>query len=301
MQDIHDFRLFYNRTLHAELVRQEKKRKQLILFFIMSIVVFILSGLLVYRLQMPSISLLIWIPMAAYSSFLGWRMRKFKADFKPKIVQMILDFTKHDMTYSHKAFILKEKFLQSRFFHTNAPYYKGEDYIAGKIGRLNFELCELDVRDNSKVVGTIIPVFRGIFFRAKTAEDFEGEIVILPKTERPYLTRTIKDLIRRGDYQLNVKHPSFNDKFLTYISPNAKASLIIHDSFFGVLYDFAAKINKKVYLSFADGHIYIAVWEPKDILEPNIFSSNVSFKLVNEFYEDLYNIMNVMEEFDRLH
>ena len=301
MQDIQDFRLFYNRTLHAELLRQEKKRKRLILFFVMSVVIFILSGWLVYYLQIPSVALLIWIPMAMYSSFLGWQIGKFKADFKPKIVQMILDFNKHDMTYSHKAFIPKEKFLQSRFFSTKAPYYKGEDYIAGTIGKQHFELCELDVRENSKVIGSLIPVFRGIFFRAKTANEFEGEIVIIPKTERPYLTRTIKALIRRNNWTKHVKYPGFDEKFITYVSQDARAGDIIHESFFGVLYEFATKINKKVYVSFADNHMYIAIWEPKDILEPHILRSNVSFKLVNEFYEDLYNIVSVVEEFDRLH
>ncbi len=301
MQDIHDFRLFYNRTLHAELLRQERTRRRLLVLFATSVLVFALIGFVIYHLNIPSIALLSWIPIAAWSSFLGWRIRKFIAGFKPKIIQMILDFNKHEMTYSHKAFIPQEKFLQSRFFSSKAPYYKGEDYITGKIGRQQFELCELDVRTNSKVVGSMIPMFRGIFFRAKTANEFNGEIVIIPKAERPYLTRTIKDLIRRGDWQLNVKYPGFNDKFITYVSPEANTEYIIHKSFFGVLYEFAEKINKKVYMSFADGHIYIAVWEPKDILEPHIFRSNVSFKLVNEFYEDLYNIVSVIEEFDRLH
>ena len=296
-----NFRLFYNQTLHPELLRQERKRKQLILFFILSVVVLMLSGLVVYRLQLPSIALLIWIPMAAYSSFLGWQMRRFKANFKPKIVQMILDFSQHQMTYSHKASIPQEKFLQSRFFSTKAPYYKGEDYIAGTIGRQHFEMCELDVRKPSKVGGTMIPQFRGIFFRAKTSNEFSGEIIIIPKTERPYRTRTIKELIRRGNFTFNVKYPGFNDKFITYASPHINARLIIHNSFFGILYEFSKKINKKVYMSFAEGHIYIAVWEPKDILEPRILSSNVSFKLVNEFYEDLYNIIQVIENFDRLH
>jgi len=301
MQDIHDFRLFYNRTLHAELMRQERTRRRLLVLFATSVLVFALIGLVIYSLKIPSIALLSWIPIAAWASFLGWRIRKFIAGFKPKIIQMILDFSKHHMTYSHKAFIPQEKFLQSRFFSSKAPYYKGEDYIAGAIGRQHFELCELDVRQNSRVVGSMIPVFRGIFFRAKTANEFNGEIVIIPKAERPYLTRTIKDLIRRGDWTLNVKYPGFNDKFITYVSPQANTELIIHESFFGVLYEFAEKINKKVYMSFADGHVYIAVWEPKDILEPHIFRSNVSFKLVNEFYEDLYNIVSVIEEFDRLH
>jgi len=255
---------------------------------------------------MPVIALLIWIPITVYSSFLGWRIQKFKANFKPKIVQLILDFIVHDMTYSHKAYLPKERFLQSRFFITEAPHYKGEDFIAGQIGRLTFEMCELDVRDISKVgSNALMPVFRGIFFIAKTENAFNGEIVILPKSERPYLSRTIKDLNRREHRLLPVKYPGFNDKFITYTSLHANRELIINEAFYGLLFDFAKKINKKVYMSFVEGYIYIGVSEPKDILEPNIFRPNTSFKLVYEFYEDLYNIVynivSLMEDFDRIH
>jgi len=301
MQDLSEFRLFYNRTLHPELLKQERTRRRLMFFFIMSVSVLILSGLLVYWAEMPVIALLMWIPIVAWSSFLGWKIQQFRSRFKPKVVQLILDFIAHPMTYSHEAFLPKSRFLQSRFFTTKAPYYKGEDYIAGSIGSLNFEMCELDVREPSNVGGAMQPVFRGIFFTAKTKNNFQGEIVILPKSERPYLSRTIKDLIRRGDKTLTVKYPDFEDKFLTYISSDANRELIIHEAFFGVLFDFAQKLDKRVYMSFVEGYIYIAVWEPKDILEPHIFSANTNFKLVREFYADLYNIVSVVEDFDKLH
>jgi len=299
MQDLNEFRLFYNRTLYPELVRQERIRKRLIVLFVLSLLVLAVSGWAVYYLKMPVLALLIWIPFTAYSSFLGWRIRKFIAGFKPKVVQLILDFIVHPMTYSHKAYLPKERFLQSRFFMTEAPHYKGEDFIAGQIGSLHFEMCELDVRDQSKVSSNaMMPVFRGIFFIAKTEHSFNGEIVILPKSERPYLTRAIKDLIRREHQALKVKYPGFNDKFLSYINPYANEEIIIPKDFYERLFNFSNKINKKVYMSFVEGYIYIAVWEPKDILEPHIFRSNTSFKLVNEFYTDLYNIVSLMEEFE---
>jgi len=301
MQNINEFRIFYNTTLHTKLKYLEGTRIQLLFLFALSLSVLVLSGWLVYWLKMPAISLLIWIPIAAYSSFLGWKMRKFKNSFKPAIVQEILDFIPHQITYDHKIFIQKNRFLDSKIFATTAPYYKGEDYLIGQVGSTTFEMCELDVRDRSRTDSKLRPVFRGIFFHATCKNPFQGEIIMLPRTDRAYLTRSVKAFIRAGGEALPVKYPGFNERFMTYKGKTTNPDVVINPSFYGILYEFAERLDKKVYISFVAGHIYIGIWEPKDILEPNILRSNVSFKLVSEFYVDLYNVVSLVEDFDRLH
>ena len=44
--------------------------------------------------------------------------------------------------------------------------------------------------------------------------------------------------------------------------------------------------------------MFLAVTEPKDLLEPNVFQSNVSFELVREFFEDLQLLLSVLEDMD---
>ncbi|MCB0619636.1 MAG: DUF3137 domain-containing protein, partial [Saprospiraceae bacterium] len=43
---------------------------------------------------------------------------------------------------------------------------------------------------------------------------------------------------------------------------------------------------------------YIAITEQKDILEPFVFRSNVSFELVREFFEDIQLLMRIVEDID---
>lgn len=301
MQNINEFRIFYNTRLHAKLRQLEGTRIQLLFLFTLSISVLALSGWLVYWLNMPAISLMLWIPITAYVSFLGWKIRKFKNSFKPAIVQEILDFIPHQITYDHRIFIKKDRFLNSQMFATAAPYYKGEDFLIGEIGSTTFEMCELDVRDRSRTDNRLRPVFRGIFFHATCKNPFQGEIIMLPREDRAYLTRSVKAFARRGGVTMRVKYPGFEEQFMTYKGATTNPGLVINPSFYGILFDFAERLDKKVYFSFIDGHIYIGIWEPKDILEPNILSSNVSFKLVSEFYTDLYNVVSLVEDYDRLH
>jgi hypothetical protein len=45
----------------------------------------------------------------------------------------------------------------------------------------------------------------------------------------------------------------------------------------------------------------MGIWNEKDILEPNILQSNVSFELVREFYDDIYMALYVVQALDRAH
>jgi len=59
--------------------------------------------------------------------------------------------------------------------------------------------------------------------------------------------------------------------------------------------------GKTLFLSFQDRKIYAALAEPKDILEPYIFQSNVSFELIREFFSDIQLLLKIIEDFDRTH
>ena len=63
--------------------------------------------------------------------------------------------------------------------------------------------------------------------------------------------------------------------------------------------EYRQRADKEIYISFLDADFYIAITEPRDLLEPSIFSSNVSFELVKVFYEDLQLLFSIVEDFDK--
>jgi hypothetical protein len=56
-----------------------------------------------------------------------------------------------------------------------------------------------------------------------------------------------------------------------------------------------------MYFSFQGNQIYMAVTEQKDILEPKLFQSNVSFELIREFFEDIHLLLEIVEDFEATH
>ncbi len=306
MQSIDEFRLFYNHTIHPELLRLEKKRKRLLWLLFFSSLLFIVVLLFALFLQVFFLFLMICIPIGLYINYLYGQVRKFQLSFKPHVVRLILDFIDNDVNfgtlrYEAEGMISKQELLNSRLFITAAPEYTGEDYIAGKIGELDFELCELNIQEFSRVRSRLDTVFRGIFLHAVINREMRGAIIILPEIYRPYMTRTIKafNLLKGHDIETEQIHnEEFVKTFMTYATDDANVASLLSDDMQQSILSYREQTGHEIYLSFIENDAYVAVTEPNDILEPMLFQSNVSFELVREFYEKLVLLMSIVTDID---
>jgi hypothetical protein len=304
MKRLEEFRIYYNHTIHPELVRLERKRKRLLLLFFVSVFLFLGILFLQVYLKIFVISLFLMIPFGFYITFILFRIQRFRSTFKPQIVNLILDFIDDGLNfgtlkYNSKRFISKDQFLNSMIFQTTAEQYLGEDHISGKIGELDFQMCELNVREISKVRTRLNYVFRGVFMHTTFNRSLRGKILILPREFKQYLSRSIKEINRIGGIEIKGHlTPRFSDSFMTYATKEANVSGLLSDLMQNVIVDYHLNTDKEIYISFIDSDIYIAITEPKDILEPYIFRSNVSFELVRSFFEDIHMLIRIVEDFD---
>ena len=305
MKRLDEFRLYYNHTIHPELLRQDKKRRRLLrLLFFSSI---ILLGLLLLEFYLDAfvLSLLLLIPIGLYISFLLYRVRNFVAQFKPKVINLLLDFLDDGlnygtMSYNAKKYISKQRFLSSLIFSGNATFYNGEDYIKGKVGEISFEMSELTVKDYSKVRNRLDTIFEGIFMHATFNKHMKGSVVIIPDQFRQYLTRSIKAFNKKGgrDVRKGQLRKDFDEIFDCFANRDAKVVNLLSDEMQKTILDYHNRTGKDFFISFVNRDIYIGVTEPKDILEPYIFKSNVSYDLIREFYEDISLLIRLVEDFD---
>lgn len=308
MQRLDEFRLFYNHTIHPELVRLERKRKRLLLLLLFTFLfIFALVALATY-FKIPTVTFFLMIPFGFYITYLLYRIRQFVATFKPHVVNLILDFIDDGLNfgtlkYDSEKFISKKEFHASQIFASRADYYLGEDYINGKIGELDFEMCELKVRERSKVRNRLNYVFRGIFMKATFKKEMRGSILMLPREFKQYLTRSIKAFSARGgdEVELTYHDEEFKEIFMTYATEDAEAESVLSLGMQEAIVEYREKTEKEIYLSIINKDIYIGVTEPKDILEPHIFTSNISFELVRQFFEDIQLLVTIVQDFDENH
>lgn len=308
MQRIDEFRIYYNHTIHPELLRLERRRKRLLRLIFFSIFLVIALILVGVYLHILPLTLFMLLPISFYVVYLFNEVRKFISTFKPQVVNLILDFIDDGVNYGTLKYdpdrsIPKSTFMKSRIFLNNPRQYVGEDYISGKLGELDFEMCELNVREFSRTRNRLNYVFRGVFLHSTFTQPIRGSILILPQKFRQYLSRTIKEFVRKGGYEIedDLDNELFKANFMTYATPDASVSGLLSPQMQKGIVEYKLKSGKEIYVSFIGREIYIAITEPKDILEPYIFQSNISYDLVKDFFEDIYMLLSIVEDFDRNH
>lgn len=320
MKRLEAFRIYYNQTIHPELMRMEIRRKRLIRLLGFSILAFI--GIIIFELYINilALTLLVMIPIGIYISWLLYQVQRFRQNFKPNVVNLILDFLDDDinygeLTYDNTKGVPSSIFLKSQFFRGQRLVYSSEDYIKGSIGNFDFEMSEVLVQEVSPIGGKVSSLFKGVF--VKSAFDFEltGAMLILPISRRHLLTKTMKSFVNIGGINYNDKllDAPFREAFTTFTTdPEEVPDEDIEAGVKHVSYVLAEDVQKAIanyyvpkgnqlYISFVGKQIYILLEDENDFLEPYLFRSNVSFDLVKDFFEDIQLIMSIIEEFDKFY
>ncbi len=324
MKRLEEFRIFYNHTIHPELVRLERKRMRLLILLAISIILLIGLFILELYIGILALTLTLMIPVGIYIGYLIYRIRKFVNTFKPHVVNLILDFIDDGLNYGTlhydaKKSIPKNTFLASHIFKTPAPYYQGEDFISGQVGSLKFDMSELDVKELSPVSSGLSDVFRGVFLHATFEHELEGVVIVWPRKYKQRLVGSIKNVNFLG--AKNVDHEilcePFRETFMTYATPDTHVVGMLPITMQEAIMEYLKGIqqyeellreqgNGKIqerdfFLSFINNNIFVAFSEEKDLLEPFILKSNLSFELVREFFEDIHILLRIVEDFDQTH
>ena len=287
-------------------MRMERRRIRLLrLLFFSAILLLALLTFALY-LNILAITLVLMLPIGFYIGYLGYRIRVFIQTFKPNIVNLILDFIGDTpnygmIRYDEKKFIKKSVFERSGIFSSPMEYYIGEDYFSGKIGEMDFEFSELRVREVSNVSNKLQEIFEGVFIHAQFNEQVEGRIIVWPRKERQYLTRAIKDFnwSKGKNVDTEILNAIFREKFIVYATEDTHVVGILTEPMQDDILRFLGDSDRKLYLSFIDREIFCAISEHKDLLEPHLFQSNLSFDLIREFYIDISRKLGVVRNFDQ--
>lgn len=305
----HDFRLFYNQSIHPELLHMEQRRRRLMRLLVLSVLMLAGVAALQFYLSIFAVTLALLIPVGVWMSYLAFRVQVFFKEFKPRVVTLLLDFIDNDVNlsfdgYEPKGFIPAETFLESRIF-TACDDYAGEDLIRGQVRETPFEACELRVREFSEVRSRLDLVFSGIFLVADYQRwDMHGGVLGLPDAYRKYLSRSQRAFHLEGGRRVREGIlPEFEVFFDTYATPDVRVKDVVSEDFQKAILRFRQHFQdlsrqKEIYFSIIGDKIYLALRQDRDLLEPSLFTSNTSYEMVHEFYQDLRLLLDLVMEVD---
>lgn len=300
------FRQFYNHTIYPELYRMERRRKRLLMMLAGMGVLSVLVLSIGFVLKMNALILFLLLPLVGYFSWLGRALRQYVKLFKPRIVKLILDFIDNQLSYDTLHYepekgISKKMFLESGLFVTKADDYQSEDYISGKIGDVAFELSEIRARELAGQQSGTRLVFSGVFFKATFNRPVRGAILIIPRHERARMNKVIKKFNLKGGKPVVLEGmDEFNERFLIYRTLNASISMAVSKAFCESILNYYQMTKESPAVLISGEGAYAVLPSSKDMLEPKLFSSNLKFEEIDEFYRDLNMLLELIEELDRM-
>lgn len=225
----------------------------------------------------------------------------YQQKFKQEIVGSIVTFIDKNLTYNPTEKIPREEFQASGLFEQNygrtVDKWDGEDYIEGVLDTTLIKFSEVQAQEyetDSEGDSHYETLFKGLFFIFNFNLNFGGITVILPNYVKPgFFNRLFgKDL---PSWQTKITYlqlvkltdPEFEREFTVYSNNPTLAHYALSEGFKHRLLVFRHRLNKAVYLSFANSKLYMAIDVGKDLFEPTIFRTLLKFKLLQEFFEYL--------------
>jgi outer membrane protein assembly factor BamD (BamD/ComL family) len=154
--------------------------------------------------------------------------------------------------------------------------------------RINYQHFEQEVIQNQV---SRKKIFKGLFFRANFNKNFKGRTVVLPSD----LTSKLKSLTQGRGAVVRLEDPEFAKLFVVF-GDQIEARFILSTSLIERIVNFRKKAGRKIYISFAESNIYIAIEYEEDIFEPRLFKTMLRFAPIREYFESLQLMIGIIED-----
>lgn len=298
------FREFYDVKLLPDLKILDKERKQVdrrvLLIGLIAVILIVIIG----RFRGSATSYFQILIGVFALIVISVTSKKYRLNFKNKIVLKIAAFVDENLVYSPEGFVSREEFTNSTIFQQFCNDFNGEDHFKGKIGKTAIEFSEVVGRHKtttgtgSKRKEQYTTIFKGVFFVADFNKKFSGYTLVLPDTAEKMLGKlgqTLQAFSSRGKL-IKLEDPEFEKEFCVYANDQVEARYILSPSLMQRIVDFRRKWNTKVYLSFRDSKVYIAIKMDKNLFESRLFKSIVDYNFIEENIRFLILLTGIVED-----
>lgn len=247
-----------------------------------------------------AVLLLAWLVACYFAT------RGYKAEFKDQIIRKLVTFLDPALTYAKEGCIAPDVYTRSQIFLTRYDRYSGEDYVTGTLGRTQVAFSELHTQYKTEYTDSKghhhtqwHTIFRGIFFVADFNKNFNGVTVVLTDTAEKlfgFLGRKLQAMNPRRGELIKLEDPEFEQQFVVYGDDQIGARYILSTALMKRMTEFRQRTKKEVQFSFVANQVMIAISYPKDLFEPALFTTLVTFAPIQEYYNDLCLALGIVEE-----
>lgn len=313
------FKQYCQDNLLVQLKTLEQQRKYTLkLIFGSAIIGLILPQCLLWMLTkgfkvnhtFPLYLLLFTILITIWTIFCRGCIHTYKIGFKRQIISSIVDFI-GDQKLNYAAHLLLEDkrqtitaFTRSQIFRDELhepDYLEQEDCVFGKIGNTDIFFAEIFVENRKgghfdeygrETYRDKSLLFHGLFFEAQFTKSFVSRTFVMSNDLQSKITPLHN---WRGEL-IKLEDPEFNRMFRVYGDSQIESRYILSTNLMSRLAEFKQKARRKIYLSFIDGFLYLAIPYRHRLFEPKLFTNMMSFTPLKEYFQDLQLMINIVED-----
>lgn len=313
MKSLQELRQFYDSSLLAELQVFEEQRKGILkkLMIVTAISLALAVGVAglfhEYFFTQPfRLLFLVGGVVVIFIGVLAWLSMGYTESFKEAIIQQIVGFLDERLRYDQHRHIAQPVFMLSQLFHKRIDRFRGEDYVEGVLGATSVAFSEVhaehktehrDAKGRRRTEWH--DIFQGLFFVADFNKHFNGRTFVLPDTAERLFGRfgqMFQKINNSYGELVKMEDPEFEKAFAVYADDQIEARYVLSTSLMQRIMEFKKKTGKRVYLSFVESHVFIAICMTRDLFEPRIFKTLLDFEPVQQYYEDLRLAVDIVED-----
>ena len=304
MKTIEELKAYYETDLLPTLRVLDRDRKKVLYQLFFGILLSVAAPIIVLKFFFGPVSLLVtcglvWVGVIIY---LVVSISSYKRSFKVGIIEQIVRAIDPNLSYNSSKAVDKAHFTHSELFKNSWNEYKGDDYVQGMVGKTSLEFSELHVQSvstDSKGRRRASTVFRGLFIVADFNKSFQGKTFVLPDTAEKYLgsigTMLQSWNVQRGEL-IKMEDVAFEKEFVVYGDDQIEARYILSTSLMERIFAYKKKSNRPIRFSFIGNKVHVAISYKKSLFEPRLFRSLLSFKPIQEYFEDLSLAIDLVED-----
>jgi hypothetical protein len=242
--------------------------------------------------------------IAAAFYFLGYypKEKRYKEEFKDKVFHRIIQAVNPNLGYNKSQFISEAKFFESKIFTERADRYSGEDHISGMVDKTEIEFSELhtqEKRTGNKGRTYYVTIFKGLFMIADFHKNFQGHTLVLPDTAEKlfgFLGKKFQSWNFTREQVVHMENAEFEKEFVVYSNDQVEARYILSTSMIQRILDLKKKYNTKVYLSFINSKVFVALYNDQNLFEPKFKESITNSDYIRTFYSELCDCLSIVDD-----
>ena len=311
---------FYQSDLLPDLETLETQRLTVKKKLIQAIVIFIiLNGAFLYLPGLFGLNIhgIIWLMFIFFSviiTFFSWHIkyyREYHAGFKDKIIPKLVAFVDPRLRYNKTGMVPKEEFMASHLFADTPGEYAGDDLVSGTLGGTAIQFSEVHAKrvdvvrrsssssSTNRTKKTVTPIFRGLLFVADFNKSFKGTTIVLPDTAQRLfgdLGQALQSLNVQNGQLVKLEDPEFEKLFVVYGQDQVEARYILSTSLMRRIVDFRNRAQQEMRISFSASKFYAAMPFQRELFEPKIRESLLNISHIQEYYEELKLVVDIVDE-----